>query len=238
VTALYLDAPPDAALDVAISHALLEGATAGVEALRVWTPPPAVSLGRLDLLSTLSPAAIAAARAQGLVPVRRLAGGRATTIGPGTVCLGWAHPSPDMSGIQDRYEEMAAVMVEALERLGVPVRVGQLAGEWCPGAWSVIAGAGKIGGLAQRVVRGGAWAEAVIVVDDAGALAASLDRVQRALGVEWNPDTLTGLPGTSPDAVRDALVAGLGARRELRLVRPLPEPLLRRAAELRDEHAL
>lgn len=237
MTALYLDAPPDAALDVAVSHALLEQATRGRQALRVWTPPPAVSFGRLDLLSPHRQAAIEAARARGLEPVRRLAGGRAAAIGPGTVCLGWGSPSAEMTGMQDRYEWLAAVVVAALERLGVPARIGELAGEWCPGSWSVISGGAKLGGLAQRVVRGGAWAEAVVVVSGADALARGLNPVQRALGVSWAPATLSDLPGVAPGQVRGALLAELAAREEV-AVAPLPPAVLRRASELRAEHVL
>lgn len=234
---MYLDAPPDAALDVAVSHVLLEDATRGVEAARVWTPPPALSFGRLDLLSPHIPAAIAAARAQGLEPVRRLAGGRAAAIGAGTVCLGFASPSPEMSGMQERYESVAAVVIGALARLGVPARVGELTGEWCPGTWSVIAGEAKAGGLAQRVIRGAAWAEAVIVVAGEDALSRALDLVQRALAVEWNPATLGGLPGITAEQVRDAVVTELEARRPL--VRcALPPAVLARAAKLRSDHAL
>jgi octanoyl-[GcvH]:protein N-octanoyltransferase len=236
MTALHLGAPPDAALDVAISHALLEQATRGVESLRVWTPPPALSFGRLDLLSPRIQAAIAAARAAGLEPVRRLAGGRAAAIGPGTVCVGWAYPSPEMTGMQDRYETVAGLVVSALARAGVQAWVGELPGEWCPGSWSVLAGGAKAGGLAQRVVRGAAWAEAVIVVAGARALADALGRVQAALGVEWDADTLSDLPGTTPAQLSAALVAELEARHHPRRA-PLPPEILDRAAQLRAEHA-
>jgi len=233
-----VDDVEDAALDVAVSHALLrEAADRGAEALRVWTPPAAVSFGRLDLLSAHSAAAVEAARRHGLAPVRRLAGGRAAAIGPGTVCLGWAHPSPEMTGMQERYEALADVIVEALDRLGIPARLGELAGEWCPGAWSVIAGSGKVAGLAQRVVRGGAWAEAVVVVSGAGALARALDPVQAALGLEWDRRTLAELTGVEPAQVRAALIETLQARRQL-VCSPLSERLETLAAELRAEHVL
>jgi octanoyl-[GcvH]:protein N-octanoyltransferase len=237
MTALHLYAPADAALDVAISHALLEQAAQGMPALRVWTPPPAISFGRLDLLSDRVAAAVAAARSAGYEPVRRLAGGRVAAIGAGTVCVGWAYPSPEMTGMQERYGTAAAVVVGALERAGMPARVGELPGEWCPGSWSVIAGGAKAGGLAQRVVRGGAWAEAVIVVAGAAALAAALAGVQAALGVDWDPGTLRDLAGVTPGAVGEALIAELASRHRL-AEEPLPPAVAARAAELRAEHAL
>lgn len=241
-TPLHTESPSDAALDVAISHALLRAAAEdGRKAVRVWTPPPALSFGRLDLLLEGRDRAAEAARAMGLRPVRRLAGGRATAIGPGTVCVGWACPSPEMAGMQDRYEAMAALIVSALSALGVPAEVGELPGEWCPGSWSVLAGGSKVGGLAQRVIRGGAWAEAVIVVGDSARLGASLDRVQRALGVAWDPATFAGLadirPEVTVETARGALVTALEARRPLDHV-PLPPAVWSRAQSLRDGHDL
>jgi octanoyl-[GcvH]:protein N-octanoyltransferase len=241
-TPVYAESPSDAALDVAISHALLRiAAEEGSEAMRVWTPPPAVSFGRLDLLLETRDRGVAEARAIGLQPVRRLAGGRATAIGPGTLCLGWACRSPEMAGMQDRYEAMAGVIVQALSLVGVPAEVGELPGEWCPGAWSVIAGDVKVGGLAQRMIRGGAWAEAVLVVSDANRLRAALDRVQRALGVPWDPATFAGLAdvraGVTVADARSALVAALQARHPLDRVE-LPPEVWSRAESLRDGHTL
>jgi octanoyl-[GcvH]:protein N-octanoyltransferase len=235
---LYTDSPADAALDVAVSHALLrDAAERGVEAARVWVPPPAVSFGRLDLLRQGRGAAVAAALEAGLQPVRRLAGGRAAAIGPGTVCLGCASPSPELAGMQARYEALSELIVAALGSLGVAARIGELAGEWCPGAWSVLVGGRKVAGLAQRVIRGGAWAEAVIVAVDPRELAGALDAVQRALGMAWDPATLGGLDGVGVEPVRAALIGALQSRRALN-PEPLPAAVWARAGRLRAEHDL
>jgi lipoate-protein ligase A len=239
---LYTESPLDPALDVAVSHALLRRAvTAGEVALRLWRPPPALSFGRLDLLSPTSDRAIETARAAGLTPVRRLAGGRAAPIGPSTVCLGWASPGGEMSDMQLRYEVIAGVLIDALGELGVKARVGELSGEWCPGSWSVIVGEAKVSGLAQRVVRGGAWAEAVLVVGGSRTLGIALDEVQRALGVDWSPSTFAGLtdewPALTRERVTDALLAALASRWTVRLMRL--EPSAWKVAEaLRQHHAL
>jgi lipoate-protein ligase A len=232
---LYTVAPGDAALDVGLSHALLnDAADRGREAVRVWTPPPAVSFGRLDLLSGDVERAAAVARADGLEPVRRLAGGRAAAIGPGTACLGFATPAANVtSGMRERYEMLSAMVLDALARLGIDARLGELAGEWCAGAWSVLVGEGKVGGLAQRVVRGGAWAEAVVVVSGAPGLRASLDRVHQALGLDWRPETLVGLEDVTVEEVRGALTAAAGTRPA-----DVPEELWERALALRAEHAM
>jgi len=238
--ALYDAVVEDAALDVGLSHALMLAAGAsGAEALRVWTPPAALSFGRLDLLAPRAAGAIAAARGAGLEPVRRLAGGRAAAIGAGTACLGWASAAAQLEDM--RYEITAAVLLDALGRLGVAARIGELAGEWCPGAWSVLVGEKKVGGLAQRVARGGAWAEAVVIVDGAKELAAALDQVQRALGIDWAPGTMGALsdavPGVTPAEFHRALHAALTSRWDAQLGELSPE-LWREARRLRAEHSL
>jgi lipoate-protein ligase A len=232
---LYAESPPDAALDVAISDALMRGA-GGAEALRLWTPPRVASFGRLDLLREGAAAAVEAARAAGFQPVRRLAGGRAAAAGPGTVCLGWASPD-DVTRTQRRYEILSSMIVEALQALDVEARVGELDGEWCPGSWSVLAGGVKLGGLAQRVVRGRAWAEALIVVDAAPALRPALDRVQEALGVQWDAGTLGGVAGLRAGEVAEALAAVLRSRCDARPA-DLPPAAWREAERLRGQHVL
>jgi lipoate-protein ligase A len=238
MTPLYRASPADATLDVAISHVLLR---AGTESLRLWTPPPALSFGRLDLLAPGHEQAIAAARAAGLTPVRRLAGGRAAPIGPGTVCLGWASPAREAPDLQRRYAVLAEIVVDALAGLGIAARIGELAGEWCAGSWSILVGATKVAGLAQRVIRAGAWAELVILVEASDEARGALDAVQRALGVEWAPDTFAGLsdaqPGISSEQVAEAVRASLAARWTVEDAELTPA-LWSEARDLRTDHAL
>jgi lipoate-protein ligase A len=241
--ALYTESPSDAGLDVAVSHALLrDAAERGIESWRVWTPPRAVSFGRLDLMLPGAGQAIAAARELGLEPVRRLAGGRAAAIGPGTACLGWACPSPEMSGMQQRYKTFAEMIIRALAQLGIDGCIGELEGEWCPGAWSVLLAETKVGGLAQRVIKGGAWTEAVIVVSGSEELGPALDRVQHALGVPWQPATLGQLSdaraGLTAERTREALIEVVESRPPVRREASLPPPLRRRAASLRERHEI
>jgi lipoate-protein ligase A len=53
-------------------------------------------------------------------------------------------------------------LIAALAAVGVDAEQGQLEGEWCPGAWSIRSGGVKLAGLAQRAVKGAAWADAVV----------------------------------------------------------------------------
>src|SRR3954447_15486734 len=68
-----------AALELAISHALLMRAGAGElpSTVRVYRPAAAVAFGKLDALRPGFPDALAAARAHGYEPVLRLPGGHA-----------------------------------------------------------------------------------------------------------------------------------------------------------------
>jgi lipoate-protein ligase A len=146
-----------------------------------------------------------------------------------------------MTDMQRRYEVIAGVLIDALGELGVKARVGELSGEWCPGSWSVIVGESKVGGLAQRVVRGGAWAEAVLVVGASHTLGMALDEVQRALGFEWAPSTFAALtdewPALTRERVTDALLAALASRWTVRLTRL--EPSAWKVAEaVRQHHQL
>jgi lipoate-protein ligase A len=105
----------------------------------------------------------------------------------------------------------------------------------------VLIGDAKVGGLAQRMIRGAAWTEAVVVVEGAAALREGLDRVHRALGVGWRPSTLAALedalPGLEPAEVENAFVAALAARWALTPA-PVSAELWSRARALRAEHVL
>jgi octanoyl-[GcvH]:protein N-octanoyltransferase len=241
VVELFTYADPDPALDVALSHALLErAARGGLESVRLWRPRgPALSLGRLDARDPRSEQAAALAQAAGVTTVRRLAGGRAAAFDSGCLCMGWAQADPALEQSSARYRVLADLIIVSLRELGVPAQLGERPGEWCPGAWSVQGPSGKLAGLAQRVIRGGAWSEALIVVERRPELLALSERVHRALDLPWRDDAQGSLAVTGSDAgsqLRDALVAALRRRwPELDQCEP-SERLLARARALAPEH--
>ena len=241
---LYDHAETDAALDVAVSHALLNrSAQDGLGSLRLWRPlSPALSVGRLDARHPRLPEVLALAREAGAEPVRRLAGGHAATFDSGSLCLGWAQPHPRLEESSARYELIAEAIVEALGALGVESSLGESAGEWCPGAWSVQGPSGKLAGLAQRVVSGGAWCEALIVIDAAPGLRDLARRVHEVLDLEWS-ESAQGemaelLPGASDlhAALADALTSALAERLGPVGRRPLPAVVHDDAVALAGEH--
>jgi lipoate-protein ligase A len=229
---------------VAVSHALLDrSAKDGLGSLRLWRPPtPALSVGRLDARHPRLAEVVALARGAGVTPVRRLAGGHAATFDSGSLCLGWAQPHPRLEESGARYQLIAEAIVEALTALGVESSLGESPGEWCPGAWSVQGPSGKLAGLAQRVISGGAWCEALIVIDVAPELRALARQVHEVLELEWSDSAqgeLAGLLPGAPDlhaALANTLAAALAEPFGPVNPGPLPADAYDAALALAAEH--
>ena len=120
--------------------------------------------------------------------------------------------------------------------------MGELPGEYCPGAYSLhVAGRGKVAGVAQRVVRGGALTSAVVTVGGGARIRAVIAAVYAALGLEIDP-ALTGAlqdaePALTPDAVQAAVIAAY-ARGAALVPAAADGALLARAQALRTRHAI
>ena len=235
--------PDDPPLDTALSRALMLRVASGdlPETLRLSRPGPSVAFGKRDVVSPGYLPAVAAARAGGYEAIERLAGGRAAVFHEGTIAL--AHTVPDAdprSHVDARFEATAGLLAAALARLGVQARVGEVPGEYCPGAHSVNAGGErKLVGVGQRLVAGGVHVGAVIVVTGADLVKEILLPVYEALRLEWRPET-TGavadeVPAASWDGVCAAVVEEYGRRRRVESTQ-LDEETLALARRLSPEH--
>jgi octanoyl-[GcvH]:protein N-octanoyltransferase len=253
--------PDDPALDAAVSRAVMHRVAQGAlpETLRLARPAAVVAFAKRDALSPAYARALAAARERGFGAILRLAGGRAAVFHEGTLELAHAVPDADpKAGIHDRFEATATLIARALRELGVDGRVGEVAGEYCPGRWSVnAAGLRKLAGTGQRVVAGGSHTGAVIVVDGAERVRDVLEPVYAAFELDWDPRTVGAVAdeleearaasggavagGQSVsgealwDAVRDAVLAEYGRRFEL-VPGELDEETLALARRLAGEH--
>lgn len=209
----------DPALDAAISRALMLRVAAGElpETLRVSRPGAAVAFGKRDVVSDGYAAAVAAARAAGFEAIERLAGGRAAVFHDATLHFGHAvREAEPRLRVTQRFEATAELVARSFERLGVDARVGEIAGEYCPGEHSVNArGATKLMGLGQRVIKDGAYVGGVIVVAGADRVRDALAPVYEALGLAWRPETTGSLAdevaGIGWDDARAALEAEYAA---------------------------
>src|SRR3954471_13445768 len=178
--------------DQAISRELLERVARGEldGAVRIWAPVPAVALSRLDQLRPGADAARAAASRAGVDAVTRVTGGHAVVVGAGSFCVGFAEPAVTFEGTQERDERLTAALIDAFAAVGVIAVRGELAGEWCPGSWSISSGGVKLAGLAQRAIKGAAWVEAVVDRTPDEATCELLAEVYAALGLALDPATL------------------------------------------------
>jgi octanoyl-[GcvH]:protein N-octanoyltransferase len=235
--------PDDPALDTAVSRALMLRAAAGEapESLRIALPGSIVAFGRRDVVSPGYADAVRAARDGGFEAIERLAGGRAAVFTDQTISLAHAVPDPDpRPRVFERFEATAGLIAEALEALGVDARVGEVAGEYCPGQHSVnAAGRRKLMGVGQRLVSGGAHLGAVVVVEGAGRINAVLGPVYDALGLDWRPAATGAVadeaPGTTWQDVAGAIRAAYAERYEL-VPGEIDEETMALARRLAPEH--
>jgi octanoyl-[GcvH]:protein N-octanoyltransferase len=205
----------DPALDAGVSRALMLRVAAGElpETLRIARPGTTIAFAKRDAVSDGYDEAVRAARAHGFEATLRLAGGRAAVFHDGTMEIGHAVPEQEpRTGIHDRFERTASRLARALGRLGLDARVGEVAGEYCPGRYSVNArGAVKLAGIGQRIVAGGSHTGVVLVVTGEQRINDVLRPVYEALGLPWEPQATGSVTAERPeadwDAVGDALLA-------------------------------
>jgi octanoyl-[GcvH]:protein N-octanoyltransferase len=197
-----------------VSRALMFRVAAGElpETLRFAHPGTTVAFAKRDAVAEGYEEAVRAAREHGFEATLRLAGGRAAVFHDGTMEIGHAVPDEEpRAGIHDRFRHTADRLARALRELGVDARAGEVAGEYCPGRYSVNArGAVKIAGIGQRVVGGGSHTGVVLVVEGEDRINAVLEPVYAALGLAWDPSASgsvrTEVPSAGWDTVRDAIV--------------------------------
>lgn len=210
LTEQYPDRP---AFDTAVSHALLRGAAAGevVETLRIHQPGSIVAFGRQDVVSPGYPAAVGASRAAGYEAIERLVGGRAAVFHSGTIAFAWTIPTPTpRETIKPRFEALASTLLAAFLSLGADARIGEVPGEYCPGAYSInVSGQHKIMGAGQRIIGRAAHVGGVIVVSGGDWISEVLIPVYRALNLPWNPTTSGDLVGAVPGITRQDVVAAI-----------------------------
>ncbi len=206
----------DPGLDIALSRALLLRASDGEipETFRLNQPGRVVAFGKRDAIAAGYPAAVAAARRTGFGAVERLAGGRAAVFHERTLAFSWTIPEEDpRRGIHGRFRTLAQLLVDALADLGITGHIGEIAGEYCPGEYSInIGGTIKVMGVGQRLARNAAHIGGVIVVADGSLVRRALEPVYEELDLPWNPSTAGALQDAKPDITPQHVINAVGAR--------------------------
>lgn len=235
--------PDDPALDAAVSRALMLRVAARElpETLRIAHPGTTVAFAKRDAVAPGYARAVGAAREHGFEPTLRLAGGRAAVFHDGAMEIGHAVPDDEpRAGIHDRFRRSAERLAAALSTLGVDARVGEVAGEYCPGRYSVNArAASKLAGIGQRVVGGGSHTGVVLVVEGEERINEVLRPIYEALDLSWDPAVTGSVRAESPaasfDTVRDAIVTEYAREYDITEGQLDPETLAL-AHTLKDEH--
>jgi octanoyl-[GcvH]:protein N-octanoyltransferase len=183
------------------------------ETLRIAHPGTTVAFAKRDAVAPGYEEAVQAAREQGFEATLRLAGGRAAVFHDGTMEIGHAMPDDEpREGIHERFRATAGRLARALATLGVDARVGEVAGEYCPGRYSVNArGTVKLAGIGQRIVHRGSHTGVVLVVEGEERINGVLDPVYTAFGLDWEPAATGSVRSEAAGAdwatVEDAIVA-------------------------------
>jgi lipoate-protein ligase A len=167
----------------------------------------------------------------------RNSGGGAVAANEGALSFSLTAPVEEMrSGLYERYDVLAGLIVSSLERLGVRAEPGEVTGEFCPGAYSVRTGGPegtKVAGLAQRVTRRAARVEALVLVERTAELRPVLSYFYGALGLPFRPESVGDLP-LNMDEVIGALSAVVVERYGGEQA-PLDDDLLGKARSHREE---
>lgn len=234
--------PGRPSFDTAVSRALLRRASGGEipESLRLYRPDAVVAFGRRDASSPGFPEAVRAAGGRGFASVVRLSGGRAAVFHEGTLAFARAVPHPHPAARTfARFEETADILASALRRLGVDARVGEVAGEYCPGGHSVNAGGRiKLAGIGQRLVAHAAHVGGVIVAGGSLRIRDVLVPVYAALGLDWEPATVGSVEDeadASWEEVERAVIDEFAARYALEEA-PVDPATLALAEQLEVDH--
>lgn len=234
---------PDATLDTAVSSAILTRVAGGEigATLRLFVPGRIVAFGSQDRIRDGYREAIAAVRHLGFEAVERLAGGRAAVFHEGTIAFAWATPQRDSKlGIEQRFETLTAIVVDALDRIGVCGLVGETTGEYCPGRFSVHVDGRKVMGVGQRLVDGAAHIGGVLVVHSPDLVNQPLEPAYQHLGYEWSPAATGSIADTVAVPVADVAAAmhtAFGAAGHEIIAGPLDPATLRLAHRIAPRHA-
>lgn len=234
--------PGRPAFDTAVARAVLLRVAAGElsETFRLSVPPAVVAFGRQDVNEPGYPAAVRAARAHGYEAIERLAGGRAAVFHERTLAFSHAIGDDDAKlGITNRFEEISQLMCDAFRGLGVDARIGEVPGEYCPGAYTVNArGQRKLMGVGQRIIAGAAHVGGVVVADHGDRIRDVLVPVYEALGLDWDPGTCGSVAEevtVEQEEVADAITAELSVRYDV-YEDELDPDTIALAEELEPEH--
>ncbi|MFH8252970.1 biotin/lipoate A/B protein ligase family protein [Microbacterium sp. B2969] len=202
-------AAEDLQSSVDLLRAVASGHIPEQRVVRLYTPRPTLALSRRESRMPGFERACASAERLGFEPAVRPTGGRAVAYDESCLIVDVVCRDDGMDQ-NEFFARAGHTMVDALRALGVDARVGPVAGEYCPGEFSINSrGVVKLMGTSQRAVRGARLLSGMLALGDVGHLVEVLVEANRALELEWRPETFGTLTSEAPHVRRADLEASL-----------------------------
>ena len=177
---------------------------------------PTVAFSSRDLRSSGIGEATRIARRAGFACIIRSPGGRMVAYDDGAVIVDHITRPAGTHGAGHRTFELSATRhLGVLRSLsGCDLRIGAVAGEYCPGEFSInVAGEAKVLGSAQRIAAGAALFSTVVQVEMSQSVRRVIVDVSSALGYPLRKSSLAGLrdfdPALQVDQVLNAHAAAM-----------------------------
>jgi hypothetical protein len=167
----------------------------GTGSLRIYRPAPTAAFAPQDMAHRHQGAAAAALRSMGFSPVERRTGGHLAVYGSNALVIDLVgcHPDPRVH-VRERFALFAGAIAEVLRGFSVDARVGPVAGEYCPGDYSINAqGCVKLAGIAQHIGRGVYHLGAVIAVEPCAKVRDAVSTAYRILDLDFEPRSFGAL---------------------------------------------
>jgi lipoate-protein ligase A len=187
----------------------------GPGSLRIFRPHPTAAFAPRDITLAEYPQAAERMRKLGFATVERRAGGQLAVYDAHAVVVDLVAPHDEpRHDVIERFRLFSSGIAAALGNFGIDARVGQVAGEYCPGDYSVNAGGRiKLAGVAQRVGRRGYHLGAVISLLTSAAAREAVAEAYRILGFPFAPESFGSLDDVAGPVsfadLRESLVAAL-----------------------------
>lgn len=163
----------------------------GPGSLRIFRPKPTAAFAPRDTTLPEYRWAAEVMQDMGFAAVERRAGGQLAIYDESALVIDLVapHPEPRLDVIE-RFRVFSGAIASALRSLSIDARVGSVAGEYCPGDYSVNGGGRiKLAGVAQRIGRRGYHLGAVIAVERSALVMDAVTRAYRIYGFDFDPNS-------------------------------------------------
>ncbi|MGF1473208.1 MAG: biotin/lipoate A/B protein ligase family protein [Rubrobacteraceae bacterium] len=204
---------------------VFEQVASGARSLTISITPSTRHVGvtRRDTRRPGFEEAVRASNEAGYPVMVRGSGGGATAADEGTFGFSIVRPAGESEirrGINDRYDEAAALVIGGLSRIGVEAEVGEVRAEFCPGDHSIRVGSWERGmklvGIAQRLTRRATSVGGIVLVHGEEGLASILERIYGAMELPFRAGSVGSLRKAGVEAGVDEVIEAFAAEAETR----------------------